>query len=156
MIGKFSSYDCAVWIVFREGLEVRQPSPRLGGCAGCRRGRPWGTAASRLPALLRERDRRRVVVTVLPDCLSPHVAPVQTPFIRLAWRGPYNAEDRVRVIAWTCDCRTTVYELRHAGGQGYLRRTCRRGSEARIHESYRWSFREAEEMWARLLRGQVR
>lgn len=91
-------------------------------------------------------------MTVASRCLSPHVSKTKPEHMRLVWRPPYHAEDRVRVMAWTCDCRPSFYELCHAAGVAYIRRTALR----EVHETYRWSFREAESVWKALLDGQAR
>lgn len=153
MIGKFSIHDCAMWFVFRERLEVPESAPRPGGGEHLAGHEGWTTARD-MPTLLGHGVGERIVIT-LTECFSPHAAPVQEQYVRIRWRAAANSEERVRVIAWTCDCRATVYELCHAGGQAHLRRTCRR-AQAVIHESYRWTFNEADELWAALLRGEAR
>jgi hypothetical protein len=74
----------------------------------------------------------------------------------LVWRDPHKAEDRVRVAAWTCDCQNTVYELCHASGVAYIRRTRRLKRSTQVHETYRWHFMEAQTVWKALLDGQAR
>lgn len=76
--------------------------------------------------------------------------------MRLVWREPFRAEERVRVVAWTCDCRATVYELCHAGGQGYIRKTHQLQGAPQVSETYRWLFREADAVWTALLMGDAR
>ncbi len=96
------------------------------------------------------------MMEIFTGCMSPHVAPLQRDHMRLVWHSPLRGEQRVRVIAWTCDCRATVYELCHAGGVGYVRRTVQLEGAPEVHETYRWSFREADGVWTALLGGQVR
>ncbi|MFE0071160.1 hypothetical protein ACFWYW_20225 [Nonomuraea sp. NPDC059023] len=96
------------------------------------------------------------IVIVLSECFSPHVAPAQERYTQIGWRGAVDREDRVRVVAWTCDCRSTVYELCHAGGQAHTRRTSRKKAEPGIHETFRWTFNDADKLWAALLRGKAR
>jgi hypothetical protein len=89
-------------------------------------------------------------------CLSPHVAMPQREHTRLVWHDPYKGVTRVRVVAWTCECRATVYELCHSGGQGFIRRTVQLDDAPRIHETYRWPIGEANDIWRALLSGQAR
>jgi hypothetical protein len=103
-----------------------------------------------LPAL--QRHWTGGVVTVTPRCLSPHVSKPKPDHMCLVWRPPHSAEVRVRVIAWTCDCRTPFFELCHAAGVAYIRRT----QLNEVHETYRWSFKEAEAVWRALLGGDAR
>ncbi|MFC4062273.1 hypothetical protein ACFOWE_28560 [Planomonospora corallina] len=88
-------------------------------------------------------------------CLSPHVPLPQSRCERLDWYGPRLGE-RVRVIAWTCTCLATVYELCEAGGQGFIRRTVRFDGRREIRESPRWRTATARVMWTALLSGLVR
>jgi hypothetical protein len=104
-----------------------------------------------------QRDRQGSnVVSLIADCLSFHVAPPRPDHMRLVWRDPFKAEDRVRVAAWTCDCVDTVYELCHAAGQAYIRRTQRSHGSVQSHETYRWRFSEAQGVWLALLDGGAR
>ncbi|MEV4582009.1 hypothetical protein AB0K16_53130 [Nonomuraea jabiensis] len=75
--------------------------------------------------------------------------------MRLVWRKPFKAEERARVVAWTCQCRTIVYELCRAAGQSYIRRTAFGKDGQTVHETYRWSFAEANKVWDALLEGQA-
>ncbi|WP_157249009.1 hypothetical protein [Nonomuraea typhae] len=77
-------------------------------------------------------------------------------YFHLTWYRPTHAEDRSRVVAWTCDCQDTVYELCHAGGQGYLRRMTREDDAVIVHETHRWTFSKTDDWWAGLLVGLVR
>ncbi|GGO68403.1 hypothetical protein GCM10012289_27090 [Nonomuraea cavernae] len=95
-------------------------------------------------------------MTRVSDCLSFHVAPLQPDHMRLVWRDPTRAENRVRVTAHTCDCVNTVYELCHAGGQAHIRRTRRGDGPVQVHESHRWLFKEAQAVWLALLDGRAR
>ncbi|MFC5831205.1 hypothetical protein [Nonomuraea insulae] len=76
--------------------------------------------------------------------------------MQLVWRKPTKAEDRARVVAWSCHCRSIVYELRCAGGQSYIHRTeyDDKGGEM-VHETYRWPYKKAAEVWTALLEGQT-
>ncbi|WP_406319586.1 hypothetical protein OHA77_19885 [Streptosporangium sp. NBC_01639] len=76
--------------------------------------------------------------------------------MRLVWRAPYKGVMRLRVVTWTCDCRSTLYELCQAGGQAFIRRTLRHKDATQVHETYRWSIREADDVWRALLSGEAR
>jgi hypothetical protein len=96
------------------------------------------------------------MMEIFTGCLSPHVASLRRDHMRLVWNEPSSALERVRVIAWTCDCRATVYELCHGGGVAYVRRTVQLEGAPQVHETYRWSLREVESLWTALLAGEVR
>ncbi|MEU0518252.1 hypothetical protein [Streptosporangium sp. NPDC006007] len=76
--------------------------------------------------------------------------------MKLVWRTPYQGVARLRVIAWTCDCCSTLYELCHAGGQAFIRRTHRFNGARQVHETYRWPIRKGDGVWRALLSGEVR
>ena len=69
---------------------------------------------------------------------------------RLDWTAerPY----RVRVLAYTCSCRTIVYELLASGGTYVIRRS---HQVAPRKETYAgpWARCEAERMWTLILTG---
>ncbi|MER7129433.1 hypothetical protein [Streptosporangium saharense] len=75
--------------------------------------------------------------------------------MKLVWRAPCPVEP-VRVIEWSCECRSTVYELCLAGGQAFLRRTHHFNGARQVHETYRWPIREGYGVWRALLCGQAR
>ncbi|GHE30251.1 hypothetical protein GCM10017673_36140 [Streptosporangium violaceochromogenes] len=89
-------------------------------------------------------------------CVSTHVAMAQRGHMRLVWHEPYQGVGRLRVVAWTCDCRATLYELCHAGGQAFIRRTLQLDGDRRVHETYRWPVCQAGEVWRALLSGEAR
>ncbi|KAB8185810.1 hypothetical protein [Microbispora catharanthi] len=90
------------------------------------------------------------------SCVSPHVPDRRQPGgKKLAWFGPSDGA-RVRVLAWTCDCLATVYELCQAGGQGFIRRTLQNEDAPEIRETHRWPIARAREVWAALLTGMAR
>lgn len=76
--------------------------------------------------------------------------------MRLVWREPYRGEERYRAFAWTCECERTVYELRHAAGLAYIRRTRLVNGGTEVHETYRWRLGQAHSVWNALLEGQAR
>jgi hypothetical protein len=87
----------------------------------------------------------------MPRCLSPHVPRPVDQCEQLDWEAP-RPRERVRVIAWTCDCTPPVYELCTAGGQWLIRRTA-----DVVEVSPRWSlWHETQAMWSALLLGQIR
>lgn len=92
----------------------------------------------------------------LDECLSPHVAMAQRDHVRLDWREPHRALERVRSRRWTCACRATVYELCEGGGQAFIRRTLQLETGHQIHETHRWSIAEARAAWTELLSGRAR
>jgi hypothetical protein len=74
----------------------------------------------------------------------------------LVWQPPFCGVGRVCVLAWTCDCRATVYELCPVGGQAFIRSTLQREPEHEIKETHRWPLRHARDVWAALLSGEAR
>lgn len=95
-------------------------------------------------------------MTMDTDCFSFHVAPPQPDHMRLVWQEPHKAEDMVRVTAYTCDCKDKVYELCHAAGHSFIRRTRRRAGATQVHETYRWLRKETQGVWIALLEGRAR
>ncbi|MEU4514267.1 hypothetical protein AB0G05_32620 [Nonomuraea wenchangensis] len=93
---------------------------------------------------------------IITGCVSPHVREAKEGHMQLVWREPVKAQERARVVAWSCHCRSTVYELCCVGGQAYIRRTKYddHGGEM-ASETYRWAYKKAVEVWSALLRGQV-
>ncbi|GAA3468689.1 hypothetical protein GCM10018965_032420 [Nonomuraea roseola] len=75
---------------------------------------------------------------------------------RITWNAPLHA-DRVRVRAWTCDCRAVFYELCHASGQGFIRKTVQ-GEHGRseVSESDRVRVKDAQALWEALISGHAR
>ncbi|GAA2219913.1 hypothetical protein GCM10009850_121570 [Nonomuraea monospora] len=74
--------------------------------------------------------------------------------MRLVWREAALEQDSLRVIAYTCDCKNVVYELCREAGLFYILRTERRdGVVQQVHETYRWRYKEACEVWVALLDG---
>ncbi|MFF0243544.1 hypothetical protein [Streptosporangium sandarakinum] len=90
----------------------------------------------------------------MSECLAPHVGPLQAGHVLLTWITA-RRDERCRVIAWTCHCRSVVYELCSAGGQSYLRRTVQ-GPRPDVTETARTNASTARELWAALLTGRVR
>lgn len=95
-------------------------------------------------------------MTVLDECLSPHVVMVQRDHVRLEWRTPYPVLTRARVVAWTCFCRATVYELCESAGQAFIRRTVQFGREHEVHETSIRPINETRAIWTGLLSGRAR
>lgn len=72
---------------------------------------------------------------------------------RITWLQVTQAEDRRRVLRWTCRCRSVVYYLVTAGGRGYIERTV--DSEATV-QTHRMSYSDVATLWERILLGQAR
>ncbi|MEV0626784.1 hypothetical protein ACI2LC_08410 [Nonomuraea wenchangensis] len=61
------------------------------------------------------------------------------------------------MIEYTCECEDTVYELCREAGLAYIRRITRLdGVVQSVHETYRWRFKEAQDVWIALLKGEAR
>ncbi len=90
------------------------------------------------------------------ECLSPHVVLAQRDHLRLEWRRPYPALERVRPVAWTCFCRATVYELCEGGGRAFIRRIVQLDDGHEVHETSVYSIHEARAIWTALLSGRAR
>ncbi|MEU8271290.1 hypothetical protein AB0B89_29540 [Sphaerisporangium sp. NPDC049002] len=91
----------------------------------------------------------------MTDCLSPHLPLPQSGCERLTWLPPVDAT-RVRVVAWTCDCRAVFFELCEAGGMAFVRRTVQRNKRPEITETHRMRVRHAWDLWTSLLSGMAR
>ena len=91
-----------------------------------------------------------------PDRLHGAHVPIRRGSVRqLQWWEPTPAE-RVRVLAWTCDCQARFYELCQSGGMVYIRRTVQKDPEPEISETHRWPVQEGWRVWLDLLTGEVR
>ena len=91
-----------------------------------------------------------------PDRLHGAHVPIRRGSVRqLQWWEPTPAE-RVRVLAWTCDCQARFYELCQSGGMVYIRRTVQKDPEPEISESHRWPVQDGWRVWFDLLTGEVR
>ncbi|MER5319509.1 hypothetical protein [Streptosporangium roseum] len=95
-------------------------------------------------------------MTVLDECVSPHVAMAQRDHIRLEWQRPHQVLERARSVAWTCFCRATVYDLCEDGGRAFLRRTIQLDGKHEIHEIFPLPINEARVIWTGLLSGRAR
>ncbi|MCT9932848.1 hypothetical protein N5079_21820 [Planotetraspora sp. A-T 1434] len=93
---------------------------------------------------------------MLPSYHGIHVAPLQADHERINWMVPTHRSDRIRVRRHTCDCKATIYELCHAGGVLFIRRTIRRDEGNRVHETERLITVRMEDLWTRLILGQAR
>ncbi|NRQ36296.1 hypothetical protein HII36_31345 [Nonomuraea sp. NN258] len=89
------------------------------------------------------------------SCLAPHVPPQQPECEELQWIPP-RADERRRVVDWTCDCRRLVYELCESGGQAFIHRTMRHADVTIERQTHRMRPKEARAVWAALLAGQMR
>ncbi|MEV4833400.1 hypothetical protein AB0K05_02690 [Nonomuraea sp. NPDC049486] len=92
------------------------------------------------------------------DCpgISPHPAVPRPGRTELWWIA--QGVGPGRVVAYTCSCRMTVYELVSCGGVYQIRRRTlpRRGVQPVSWTAERWRREEAHEWWRRLLAGQAR
>jgi hypothetical protein len=91
----------------------------------------------------------------MTGCVSPHVPLPQSGFQRLTWLASGDVK-RVRVVAWTCDCRAVFYELCQAGGMAFIRRTLQRDQCPEVGETHRMRVAQARELWALILSGMAR
>jgi hypothetical protein len=73
-------------------------------------------------------------------------APVDIKWTPQVWRG-----ERVRVRDYTCECRSTVYELCKAGGITFIRRTRRMRGKVVIDEFTTRPDSRVGEIWHELL-----
>ncbi|RCG29868.1 hypothetical protein DQ384_16980 [Sphaerisporangium album] len=69
------------------------------------------------------------------------------------WQPATQAEDRRRVLRWTCECRPVVYYLITAGGQGYIERTDPGHTTV---QSPRLRYAQIADLWEQLLLGRAR
>ncbi|WP_285775702.1 hypothetical protein [Microtetraspora sp. NBRC 13810] len=86
--------------------------------------------------------------------MAPHVPVPQTDHVRLTWLAPHSGV-RCRVLAWTCHCRSVIYELCASGGQVYLRRTIQ-GDSPTVQETSRMCTTEGHDLWTAVLTGRAR
>ncbi|MBB6345162.1 hypothetical protein FHU36_001671 [Nonomuraea muscovyensis] len=94
---------------------------------------------------------RETFSTALDRCLSPHVAMPQSSHVRLEWYPSGLRLHRTRVIAWTCHCRATVYELCSGGGQAFVRRILQLEDGHEIQETAPSPLKEDWALWMALL-----
>ncbi len=80
--------------------------------------------------------------------VQAHAEPVE-------WERSLPRTNRVRVRRHTCVCESPIYELCAAGGLGFVRRVTGESPVA-TDESAWLSFRAAEDLWWRILRGKAR
>ncbi|MEU9888550.1 hypothetical protein [Sphaerisporangium sp. NPDC051011] len=69
------------------------------------------------------------------------------------WERATAAEDRRRVLRWTCRCQHVVYYLVSAGGRGYVERA---GPGDAVAHSPRMRYAQIADLWERILLGQAR
>jgi hypothetical protein len=81
------------------------------------------------------------------------------PRISLDWcdetRSTHHRSERQRVLAYTCACSETSYELLSIGGKYHFRRI-RRSTPKVVAYAGPWQRAIAEEMWRLLLKGEAR
>lgn len=113
-------------------------------------GRGSGTTSSKQPLNLGS-----LIMEKLPDFHGPHTRPRRFDAELVEWCEPIPRFQRVRVRRHTCECKPRIYELCTAGGLAWVRRTDRLKSVVKVGESPPCSFREAEELWEKLLAGRA-
>ncbi|TKK84335.1 hypothetical protein FDA94_29785 [Herbidospora galbida] len=86
---------------------------------------------------------------------GPHVSPPHPESGRVRWLSPTSRAVRVRVRRHTCECQPTLYELCQSGGLMFIRRT-RRVNHPSTMETDWLPTRDAEQLWTRILTGEVR
>lgn len=72
------------------------------------------------------------------------------------WLGEPRRFDRVRVSAHTCWCKATMYELCHAGGLAFVRRTLQREPHLVVSDSHPMLSREADDLWQMIITGEAK
>jgi hypothetical protein len=92
---------------------------------------------------------------VTPDFHGPHAADGGSDAGSIDWGDPLPRFVRVRVLRHTCECRARVYELCAAAGRAWIRRTHRSPTVTVVKESHPTSYREAGELWEKLLSGKA-
>ena len=85
------------------------------------------------------------------DHLSAQVTEVES----VRWERSLPRADRVRVRAFTCACRSPVFELCTAGGLWFVRRFTDENPTAPM-ESEWMSAKAGNDLWLRILSGQAR
>jgi hypothetical protein len=80
------------------------------------------------------------------DYHGPHVATQALDHEPIEWHQVHGPLETSRVITHTCECKTTIYELRNLGGAHYIRRTTR-GSIPQIHESPKTIPKHTAQLW---------
>lgn len=81
-----------------------------------------------------------------------HVPIAQSGCLQVRW-WPAQGEVRERELRWTCPCKARVYHLMAGGGFAWIRRTEPGGTSG---ETVRMSYRDAEDLWTKILLGQAR
>ncbi|MEU4225551.1 hypothetical protein AB0F17_14750 [Nonomuraea sp. NPDC026600] len=87
---------------------------------------------------------------------GPHPALPLAVHEHLTWYPPANRTHRVRVTQHSCECRSTLFELCHAAGQAFIRRTIRGNGNPVVHETDWLLTATADCLFQRILLGQAR
>ncbi|GII66759.1 hypothetical protein Skr01_68440 [Sphaerisporangium krabiense] len=82
-----------------------------------------------------------------------HVLEPQPGCESIVWQPAVAAEDRRRVLRWTCECRDEVYYLIAAGGRGYVERIGPCG--VRVQTS-RMRYAPIADLWELIILGRAR
>ena len=80
---------------------------------------------------------------------APHTSRLRDDAEEINWHDDSACPSRVRVLRWTCDCRTPVYELASTGGQLIIIRK----EWGRTWYSPPMRYRIGEELWEKILAG---
>jgi hypothetical protein len=89
------------------------------------------------------------------DFHGPHAADGGSDAESIEWHDPLPRFCRVRVLRHTCECRARVYEFCAAAGLAWICRTDRSPTVMVVKESHPTSYREAGDLWEKLLSGEA-
>ncbi|GAA4571025.1 hypothetical protein [Planotetraspora kaengkrachanensis] len=87
---------------------------------------------------------------------GPHPGTRRVNCETLSWHQTNGRVDRIRITAHTCECLATIFELCHAGGLGFVRKTVRREDQAVVRESDWLNIPSAHGLFLRILLGEAR
>ncbi|GAA5054106.1 hypothetical protein HNP84_002908 [Thermocatellispora tengchongensis] len=74
---------------------------------------------------------------------------------QIPWHEGSTRKTHVRILAHTCECEPTLYELCQAGSTFFVRRTRRGRSRSLVHETRLLEIEEAQELWEAVLSGEA-
>ncbi|GII63284.1 hypothetical protein Skr01_33690 [Sphaerisporangium krabiense] len=83
---------------------------------------------------------------------GPHVPKPNDDAERVTWQSATAAEDRRRVLRWTCECKPVIYYLVTAGGRGYIERTTAGGERV---QTPRMRYVQIADLWEKILLGKA-
>ncbi|MEO5876779.1 MAG: hypothetical protein ABIS86_16925 [Streptosporangiaceae bacterium] len=137
-------------------------------CAACEKRQTDARLAVDVRDNLSAKDRRApreaAVKPVEPPPSRPppaehvHFGPIATrnttPAERIEWRPASQWNSSATMVAETCGCQRTRYELMRLGGRRLIRRT--NGETGAVHETNTLRVSEADALWKLLLSGHSR